>query len=912
MRIRQKLLFCFLALSVLTLGVSYLTVFAIQEDTLTSFQKVGGEIMPGNIALARMTTELYHTLELVSRFSEEQHSGSEKKIEKALSTLATFKTMYLLYHPEETEWHEKIDDSIQRFNSYITEYILLMKRGGTEAELETVTDKIDAILDEFVSSVTPHIENKFNQSMQRLEATKKRGLETKRMLILSGLVILVITLCVSLYISHLLAEPISKLRDAALEIGEGKLDVNLQPTSNDEIGELAGAFNEMTANLSLAREEIIATRDYIDNIVQSMVDALIVTSPAGIIERVNPATCILLGYQEQELVGRPVHHFIVTKENDALFRDKELADLVRNGFIKNLDSFLRSKNAGTTPVSISSSVMFDRKNNIQAVILVARDIRELSSLVAELNRINRKLKAEIAERLLMEKALKKSEANYREIFNATSEAIFIHDSTTGVILDVNQTMLDMYGYTYEEALQLAISDLSANEPPYTQEEARGFVKDAVAYGPQLFDWRARRKNGELFWVEVALKSSEIGGLGRVLAVVRDVSDRKQIEQELRQAQKIEAIGTLAGGIAHDFNNILTVIFGFTDLALTRAENDPMMTELLKEVFNAGEQARNLVTQILTFSRRTEQEKKPLQLSIVIREALKLLRSTIPTTIEIKDNIQSQETALADPTQIHQIVMNLCTNSYHSMRETGGILAVSLKEVELTRNDYPSAEIGPGKYLQLEVSDTGKGMDARTKEKIFEPYFTTKEAGEGTGLGLAVVHGIVKGHNGHISVYSEPGMGTTFHVYLPITEMKDDETAGKTVKEQPQSGTERIMVIDDEEMIANYLRTALAKHGYSVSAYTNGLQALQDFSKKPGDFDLVITDMTMPYMTGAELAHKLLELRPDLSIILCSGYSELVNKVKAKAMGIADYLQKPVARNVLLKTIRNVLDHRRPE
>jgi PAS domain S-box-containing protein len=912
MRIKQKLLISFMALSFLTLGVSYLSVLAIQEDTIASFQKVGGEIMPGNIALARMTTELYHTLELVSRFSEEQNAEDEKNIEKALSTLATFKTMYLLYLPEEKEWHEKIDASIQRFNSYITEYILLMKRGGTEGELNTVTDKIDEILDEFVSSVTPHIEGKFSESLQRLEATKKRGLQAKRILIISGLLILVITLCVSLYISHLLAEPIRKLRDAALEIGEGRLDLTLQPTSNDEIGELAGAFNDMTANLSLAREELITARDYIDNIVRSMVATLIVTSPTGTIERVNSTTCLLLGYREQELVGRSVHHFIVTKKNEELFRKEELSNLVGKGLIKNLDVFLRTKDGGITPVLISGSTMLDRRGDLQAVIIVARDIREISNLLDELNRTNKKLKAEIADRLLIEKALKKSEENYREIFNATNEAIFIHDSTTGVILDVNQTMLDMYGYAYDEALKLTISDLSSNELPYTQAEGIGFVKGAVAHGPQLFDWRARRKNGELFWVEVALKSTEIGGLGRVLAVVRDVSDRKQIEEELRQAQKIEAIGTLAGGIAHDFNNILTVIFGYTELARMRAENDPMMSELLEEVFKAGEQARNLVTQILTFSRRTEQEKKPLQLATVIQEALGLLRSTIPTTIEIRENIQSQHKALADPTQIHQIVMNLCTNAYHSMLETGGVLAVSLQEINLLENDYPTAAIEPGRYLQLEVSDNGKGMDGLTKEKIFEPYFTTKEASEGTGLGLAVVHGIVKDHNGHISVYSEPGQGTTFHVYLPITEMEGDGSAGKTTESHPQGGTERIMVIDDEEIIVKYLRTALANHGYKITAYTNGLQALQDFSKRPGDYDLVITDMTMPYMTGAELAQQLLELRSDLPIILCSGYSELINKEKAKAMGIADYLQKPLVTDGLLKAIRNVLNRRLQE
>ena len=609
MKIKQKLLFCFLALSLLTLAVTYFTDVANHQETIESFQKVAGESLPGNIALARMTTELYYTLELVSRFSEEQNHGYEKKIGKALATLSTFKTMYFLYLPEEGEWHEKIDETIQRFSSYITEYILLMKRGGTEEELKKVTGKINEILDEFISSVNPHIEDEFSASMQKLETTKKRGLEAKKILIISSLVILVVTLCVSLFISHLLAKPIRILRDAALDIGEGKLDVNIRPTSNDEIGELACAFNEMTANLSLARGEIVSSRDYIDNIVRSIMDALIVTSPAGIIERVNSATCLLLGYQEQELVGRPVHHFIVTEKSEELFREKELADLVGNGFVKHLDAFLRTKDGRNTPVSISGSIMSDRKGNIQAGILVARDIRELSNLLDELSRTNKKLKAKIAEHMLTEKALKESEENYREIFNATNEAIFIHDSATGVILDVNQTMLDMYGgYTYDEALNLAISDLSSNEPPYTQEKAVGFVKDAVAHGSQTFEWRARRKNGELFWGEVALKSTEIGGHGRVLAVVRDISYRKEIEGELRQAQKMDAIGTLAGGIAHDFNNILMAIFGNIGLAKMKVNEPDQTYEHLERIELAATRAKDLVAQILTFSRKTEQEK----------------------------------------------------------------------------------------------------------------------------------------------------------------------------------------------------------------------------------------------------------------------------------------------------------------
>jgi len=780
MKLRQKLLSAFFSVIFLALTVSYGINFTLQQDTIQSFQKVGGEILPGNLALSRMTTELYQTLVLALRYAEKINDEDKLKIEQSLATLGTFKTMHLLYHQDDIAWFKQIDQTTQRFSSYITEYVLLADKGEKDKLLE-VKDKIDDALNEFISTVNPHIETEFSNSRKTLEDTIKRTQNTKDIVLIATVLLLLATFVISLYISHLFLKPILQLRDAAYEIGQGRLDINLVQQSKDEIGELATTFNQMVNNLSETRNK--------------------------------------------------------------------------------------------------------------------------------LNQTNQRLKEEIAERSLTAIALEESEQNYREIFNATSDAIFIHDSSNGEILDVNQTMLDMYGYTYDEALGLSIHDLSLNKPPYTDTEALRFVRKAVEEGLQVFEWRARRKSGEIFWVEVALKSTEIGSSGKVLAVVRDISERKEMEGELLQAQKMEAVGTLAGGIAHDFNNILTAILGYSDLALKQINNtdQPDMREYLNEIHQSGIRARNLVTQILTFSRKTKEEKRNIQVSLVVEDALKMLRSTIPTTIEIKKEIQSQATVFADPTQIHQVIMNLCTNAYHSMRDKGGTLAVSLHEVELTGNEYPSADIEEGRYLQLEVSDSGKGIDADKLEKIFEPYFTTKEAGEGTGLGLAVVHGIVKGHNGHITLYSEPGRGTTFHVYLPTVKSEEDNCLILAEEKQAVGGTEKIIIVDDEDAIVNYLQKALELNGYRTKSYTNGLQALQEFARQPNDFDLVITDMTMPYMTGAELSQKLIEIRPDIPIILCSGYSEMISKEKAKAMGVAEYLEKPVIINTLLKTIRKVLE-----
>jgi signal transduction histidine kinase/CheY-like chemotaxis protein len=385
-------------------------------------------------------------------------------------------------------------------------------------------------------------------------------------------------------------------------------------------------------------------------------------------------------------------------------------------------------------------------------------------------------------------------------------------------------------------------------------------------------------------------------------------EKRKLESQLRQAQKMEAIGTLAGGIAHDFNNILSIIFGYTELAMEEKNPEERQQHLL-DLRNGAERAKELVGQILAFSRKAEQQMQPLQVSAIIKEALKMLRASIPATIEIRQDIASNGLVLADPTQIHQVIMNLCTNAYHAMRETGGILAVSLKEVTIGATEYGYANITQGNYLKLEVSDTGCGIDQKTQEKIFEPYFTTKKPGEGTGLGLAVVHGIVNSHHGHITVYSEPGEGTSFHVYLPLTEQDVSALPDKTEPKELRGKGERILFVDDEKQIRKVLGTMLTKNGYQVTASADGAQALEEFQKNPDQFDLVITDMTMPSMTGAELAQKIMAISPQTPVILCTGQSELINREKALAMGVRDYLNKPILQETLLGAARKALNNR---
>jgi nitrogen-specific signal transduction histidine kinase len=371
---------------------------------------------------------------------------------------------------------------------------------------------------------------------------------------------------------------------------------------------------------------------------------------------------------------------------------------------------------------------------------------------------------------------------------------------------------------------------------------------------------------------------------------------------------MEAIGTLAGGIAHDFNNILGAIIGYTEMALYEAPASSKNRNNMEEVLKAGHRAKDLVQQILAFSRQSEQERQPVLIHLIIKEALKLLRASLPSTIEIRQNIRTDLGAvLADPTQIHQVMMNLCTNAHHAMSEKGGMLGVTLSDVELDVKEvvaYP--DLKPGSYLKLTVSDTGQGMDPNVIERIFDPYFTTKEKGVGTGLGLAVVHGIVKSHGGMITVQSEKGKGSAFQVFFPVVKTQVKPEA-KTM-ESLHTGNERILFVDDEQALVDLGKKMLESLGYRAECRMSSIEALESFRSQPDKFDLVITDMTMPNMTGERLAKEMMGIRPDIPIILCTGYSERITREEAMELGIKEFVLKPFKINDFANTIRKVLDN----
>jgi PAS domain S-box-containing protein len=503
--------------------------------------------------------------------------------------------------------------------------------------------------------------------------------------------------------------------------------------------------------------------------------------------------------------------------------------------------------------------------------------------------------------------LKKSELFIEDAINSLTDTFFVFDPLTGKAIKWNKKFSEISGYSDEE--------IQINKFPKTYYNEEDLKKASAAIetiekeGSVCFEMSLICKKGNTIPTEYSESfiRDENGQPLYIVASGRDKRDRLKVEERLRQAQKMEAIGTLAGGIAHDFNNILGGILGNAELAREYLPYGSEQKLYIEKVLMAGEKARDLVQHILAFSRQEEIEKFPLKPSPIIKEALKLLRSTLPATITIHENIESQcGVILADPTQVHQILMNLSTNAFHAMEETGGILDVTLKNTKLARGEFPhEPDLDPGMYVKLTVQDNGPGMPPDIKNKIFDPYFTTKVAGKGTGMGLSIVHGIVKDYGGSILVYSEVGEGTTFHVFLPVIQeevLPEDQTNSLL-----PVGNERILFIDDEKMLTSMGKTMLETLGYHVTVFNNSIEAFQAFQNQPNQFDLIVTDQTMPHMTGSELSKKMIEIRSDIPIILCTGHSSIISEDKTKSMGIKEFVLKPLLKKELAMLIRKVLD-----
>ncbi len=514
---------------------------------------------------------------------------------------------------------------------------------------------------------------------------------------------------------------------------------------------------------------------------------------------------------------------------------------------------------------------------------------------------------DITERKEAENALQ--EMNMALTHSMPGIALMDH---SGRYLQVNEAYAALLGYSAADLLGQSW-EITVHPEDHQMALSSFDMMQSTGFGE--FEARALRKDGSEFYKKVVMarKINQTQEAGHYHYFMRDVTERKQMEialrerdQKLLQVQKMEAIGTLAGGIAHDFNNILGAILGYSELALTQASKESKLTSYLGEVITAGQRAKELVKQILAFSRRSDHEREAVDLNLIMEEALRMVRATLPATIEIRSAATTESAVVfADATQLHQVIMNLCANAEQAMRERGGALSLTVGSTEVMEGASQAyAELNPGTYVQLSIQDTGQGMSDEVLKRIFEPFFTTKALGEGTGLGLAVVHGIIAGHGGHIGVSSVLGQGTTFTILLPRLDVVLSAQSPR-VLDWPQ-GRGKVLFVDDEEVLARWGEQVLTHLGYMVVAKSNPHEAIELFRGQPDQFDIVITDQTMPTMSGEAFAKVLLDIRPDTAIVLCTGFSHIMSEEKAKQLGLKGFLMKPVNGALLAKTLQDVL------
>jgi PAS domain S-box-containing protein len=639
-----------------------------------------------------------------------------------------------------------------------------------------------------------------------------------------------------------------------------------------------------TVTLNENREQIAQTEDKFRQLAENISAVFWISSPdKNSLIYVSPGFERMWGIDPKELDANPWRWLdSVHPEDRARIRDAVMLKQKEGTY--NEQYRIRDKDGNIRWIHDRAFPLKDESGEVYRIVGIAEDV---------------------TSRIAMEEALRRSEEELRAVVDHSVDAIGV--SKKGIHTFVNNAYLKMFGYP--DASELIGKPILSLIAPDERERITRYITERSKGLPLLnkYETKGFRKNGTVFDMEVNVAQYGPEGDQNTLVILRDVTERNIIEEKLRQSQKMDAIGSIAGGIAHDFNNILFPIIGIAELLAEDLRPESPEYENVQEILTAGKRGIELVKRILSFSRRTEAVMTPVSVQKILSEVLKLCRATIPANIGIEQDIHNDcRNVWADPTQLHQVCLNLITNAYHAIQHDNGLIRIELKEIHLEKGspqDFPESS---GHYLQLSVTDNGEGMTQDVMGRIFEPFFTTKEQGKGTGLGLSVVYSIVKECRGDIRVHSEPGKGSVFKILLPLIDARE-ESSNLNQKVNVETGTERILLVDDEESIVKLLHQILTRLGYKVTAKQNGTEALKAFRDNPDDFDLVITDMTMPEMTGEHLSREILSVKPGMPIIICTGFSEKMDTEQAKAMGVKGFLMKPVKKADLGRVIRQVFD-----
>ncbi len=773
--------------------------------------------------------------------------------------------------------------------------------------VEAADTPLDKQTESIIFAAKPIPETDWIVSAQQSRAEAFAPIETARQRILWGILLsLVLATGIGSIAIRRITRPLTKLRDAAKQLTAGigsdidfkfKVEADLsgeldQIPKGDEIGDLAKAFKEMYGKLEDTLAFLVGAARAWERTFDSVPDAICILDRDNRILRLNRFAASLMNVEGESVIGRSCREFDESGRSFPFACPDPLNGWEERGSTREIADGITGKVFEAT-----GRPLMDEDGRIIGTVMVSRDI---------------------TERNLSEQALRESEERFRAITTTAANAIILMNDG-GRISYWNPAAERMFGYSSAEVMGQALHSLIA--PSHYHEAIDKGLETFRATGKGPFvestiELTAVRKDGSHFPVELATSVIDLKKKWHAMGIIRDISERKlaaaeheRMEAQLRQAQKMEAIGTLAGGVAHDFNNILAAIIGYTELALHEVEEGSKMHRQLSKVLQAGFRAKDLVNQILTFSRKREQERKHVQIGPILKETLKFLRASLPTTVDIRHQILDPLAMIhADPIQIHQVVMNLCTNAAYAMREIGGVLEVGLSRVQMdsgTAGGDPNLK--PGPYVRLTVKDTGHGMTPEIMERVFDPFFTTKGKGEGTGLGLSVVYGIIKSLGGSITASSKPGEGTTFEILLPRVE--SEFVIETEITERIPTGHERILLVDDEETLVEMAQALLENLGYQVTGVSDSLKALELFRQNPGAYDLIITDQTMPAMTGCAFAREVKREREDVPIILCTGLMEAVAEDQARQTGVQEFLMKPYVISELSRTVRKVLDSR---
>ena len=658
----------------------------------------------------------------------------------------------------------------------------------------------------------------------------------------------------------------------------------LEERVNRRTAELTQANSQLQTEVrerkSIAKDLINSKRRY-RSMVDNVSDYICVHDTEGFILEANHRMLVGLGYATEDLIGLNMKQLMAIE--DHLKFDQYISRIMEQSSDQGVISLVAQD--GQSRLLEFSSVIADHDSGNKAVYCLARDL---------------------TEKRLADLALAESQARFKDIFETASAGMMIIEDDTQAVIEINPAAAQMFGQPAEMIKGQPINELIRSAKQDEIQQAAETIGD-----PE--EWELLSKLDGPIPILKTMRPIEFDGRDHWVLSINSLQKVKEAEyikhemqQQLMQSQHLQAIGTLAGGIAHDFNNILFGILGYTQLAMDDAPEGSLLKSNLGEIMKGGQRAMDLIAQILAFGRRGGAEKNVVDPSPLINEALKLLRASIPTTIEMKIDIPSDvQSIYANTTQLHQVVMNLCTNAAHALQPNGGLLSVVVEKIKIdTEEKSPTGDLKQGKYLRLSVIDNGIGIDRQVINRIFEPFFTTKPQGQGAGMGLSMVLGIVQDHGGAIRVSSHHGQGTRFDVFWPAVEV-----AGKfdVVDEtKPMAGTEHILFVDDEFPLIQMGRQMLSRLGYKVHVFQNALEAFDFFKQNSNLIDLVITDLTMPKISGIELALRIHRTRSDLPIILCTGNAEGIDMEALSDIGVSELITKPILRNDLAKAIRNAL------